>query len=263
MHSEAFEIGAGDPVEPADQAWLGRVAGSAVSRVGLRTINADAVATFTDERLGRTAFVVADGVGDHLAAARAARLVARTASRVAVVHGARAGILAAQQELLRELPEAAADSVLVVAVLPAGGQPDGPTDIAWVGDCRAYRWNGRALQRITTDHTVAEYFRSRGHEPMPGMAHLVTTSARTVEPDQIGHTATGSSAGRLLLCSDGVGKKLDMVAIKTLLAANDSAGHTAEALVETALANGGRDNTTALVVDAQLLRGLSPVQRLT
>lgn len=259
MHSEAIEIGAGDPVEPAGQVWLGRVAGSAVSRVGRRTINADAVATFTDARLGRTAFVVADGVGDHLAAARAARLVARTAARVAVVEGAHAGIIAAQRELLWELPEEAADSVLVVAVVPAAGRPDGPADIAWVGDCRAYRWNGRALQRITTDHTVAEYFRSRGHEPMPGMAHLVTTSARTAQPDDIGRAATGSSTGRLLLCSDGVGKKLDMVAIKSLLAKGDSAGHAAETLVETALANGGTDNTTALVIDAQPL----PAQRLT
>ncbi|MRH87892.1 serine/threonine protein phosphatase [Nocardia sp. SYP-A9097] len=258
MHTQAIEIGTGDPVEPAHEVWLGRVAGSAVSRVGRRTINADAVATFTDARLGRTAFVVADGVGDHLAAARAARLVARTASRVAVVHGARAGILAAQQELLRELPEAAADSVLVVAVLPAGGWPDAPCDIAWVGDCRAYRWNGRVLHRITTDHTVAEYFHSRGHAPMPGMAHLVTTSARTVDPAAIGQASTGSSTGRLLLCSDGVGKKLDMMAIKSILAEGDSAGSTAEALVEAALAADGTDNTTTLVVDAHPLHPPTP-----
>lgn len=253
MHSEAIEIGSGEPVESTGEVRLGRVAGSAVSRVGRRTINADAVATFTDERLGRTAFVVADGVGDHLAAARAARLVARTASRVAVTQDARAGLLAAQQELLRELPEAAADSVLVVAVLPADGRPDRPCDIAWVGDCRAYRWNGRVLQQITTDHTVAEYFRARGHEPMPGMGHLVTTSARTVKPGDVGEAATGSSAGRLLLCSDGVGKLLDMVAIKSILAEGNSARGAAEALVGAALASGGRDNTTALVVDAQRL----------
>ncbi|MEC3952404.1 serine/threonine protein phosphatase [Nocardia sp. CDC153] len=250
MHTEAIDISAVESAAMEREVRLGRVAGSAVSKPGGRTINADAFATFTDHRVGRAAFAVADGVGDHLAAARAARLVARTAARVAVYSGARAGILAAQRELLRELPEASADSVVVVAVLPAGGQPDAPSDIAWVGDTRLYRWNGRVLHRVTTDHTVAEYFRARGHEPMPGMDHLVTTSARTVRPEEIGHASTGSSTGRLLLCTDGVGKRLGMPAIKTILAEGSSAKSTAETLVDAALATGGTDNTTALVIDA-------------
>ncbi|WP_327141746.1 PP2C family protein-serine/threonine phosphatase [Nocardia sp. NBC_01327] len=264
MHTAALEIGsAAVPAHPDEEVRFVTVAGAAVSRLGLRNINADAVATVTDRQTGRAAFVVADGVGDHLAAARAARIVARVAARVAVTQGARAGILAAQAELLRELPEAAADSVLVVAVLPADGQPDGPCDIAWVGDCRAYRWNGRVLHLLTTDHTVAEYFRARGHVPMPGMGHLVTTSARTVRPEDIGHAATGTSTGRLLLCSDGVGKRLEMADIKSLLAEDGSASHAATALVQTALDGGGRDNTTALVVDARPLPGVPPVvQRL-
>ncbi|APA96491.1 PP2C family protein-serine/threonine phosphatase [Nocardia seriolae] len=250
MHTEAIDI---EPVTDRE-VRLGLVAGSAVSNVGRREINADAVATCTDSRTGRSAFVVADGVGDHLAAARAARLVARTAARVAVREGAHAGIVAAQRELLRELPDATADTVVVVAVLPAAGNPDAPCDIAWVGDCRVYRWNGRVLQCVTTDHTVAEYFRARGHDPLPGLAHLVTTSARTARPEDIGRASTGSSAGRLLLCTDGVGKRLGMPAIKSILAEGTSAKDAAEALVDAALASGGTDNTTALVVDAEPLR---------
>ncbi|MEV6770259.1 protein phosphatase 2C domain-containing protein [Nocardia sp. NPDC051030] len=256
MHTAAIEVGTAMPGEPPGEIsrelprLLGTVSGSSVSKVGRRTINADAVATVTDERLGRSAFVVADGVGDHLGAARAARIVARTAARVAVTQGARAGILAAQRELLRQLPESEADSVLVVAVLPASGQPDGPCDIAWLGDCRAYRWNGRVLHQITTDHTVAEYFRLRGHEPMAGMGHLVTTSARTVRPGDIGEASTGSSVGQLVLCTDGVGKRLEMADIKSILAEGDSPGRTAAALVDTALDGGGTDNATALVVSA-------------
>ncbi|MFE5284333.1 PP2C family protein-serine/threonine phosphatase [Nocardia sp. NPDC056611] len=245
MHTEAIEV------EEADAgALLVRVAGSGVTRLGRRTVNADAFATFTDTRSGRSAFVVADGVGDHLAAARAARLAASIAAKVAVTEGAQAAILAAQKGLVDELPESAADCVLVVAVLPSQGQPDGPCDVAWVGDCRAYRWNGRVLHRMTTDHTVAEYFRARGHDPLPGMRHLVTTSVRTVRPGDIGRASTGSSAGRLLLCSDGVGKQLGMPLIKSILAQGSSVGQVAEGLVGAALARGGTDNTTALVVDA-------------
>ncbi|AYF79654.1 serine/threonine protein phosphatase [Nocardia yunnanensis] len=247
-----MDIAAIEPIVE-EEVRLGWVAGSAVSLPGRRRLNADAVATYTDRGVGRSAFVVADGVGDHLAAARAARLVARTAARVAVRHGAHAGIVAAQQDLLRELPEESADAVLVVAVLPAGGNPDAPCDIAWVGDCRAYRFNGRVLHRITTDHTVAEYFRARGHDPLPGLAHLVTTSARTARPEDIGHATTGSSTGRFLLCTDGVGKRLRMPAIKSILAQDTSTTETAQTLVDDALATGGTDNTTALVIDARPL----------
>ncbi|MGW4090262.1 PP2C family protein-serine/threonine phosphatase [Nocardia sp. NPDC004718] len=228
---------------------LGGPTGASASRRASRSINADAVAIETDAVTGATAYVVADGIGDHLLGARAARTVAAAAARSAAADGARAGILAAQEELLREVPEPSADSVLVVAVLPAADQPDGPCEVAWVGDCRAYRWNGRVLHQITTDHTVAELYRTRGLASTPRMDHLVTTSARTVRPDAIGYAATGSSTGRLLLSTDGVHKPLGIAAVKAILAQGDAAPTIANTLVDAALLAGGRDNATALVVD--------------
>ncbi|WP_217999166.1 PP2C family protein-serine/threonine phosphatase [Nocardia exalbida] len=229
--------------------WLGAAMGASASRRASRSINADAVAIETDAMSGATAFVVADGVGDHLLGARAARTVAAAAAHAGARDGARAGILAAQEELLREVPEPSADSVLVVAVLPTAGRPDGPCEVAWVGDCRAYRWNGRVLHQITTDHTVAESYRARGLAVTPRMSHLVTTSARTVRPDEIGYAATGSSTGRLLLSTDGVHKPLGIATVKAILADGDAADAIANSLVDAALLAGGRDNATALVVD--------------
>ncbi|PXX71096.1 serine/threonine protein phosphatase PrpC [Nocardia tenerifensis] len=220
-----------------------------LSRRGSRSLNADAAAAVADPVTGRTAYVVADGVGDHLAAARAARTVADVAARVGARSGAHAGILAAQEELLRQFPQSEADSVLVVAVLPSTGRPDAPADIAWVGDCRAYRWNGRVLHQITTDHTVAEYWRAHGWGPPPRLDHVVITSARTVRPADIGLATTGSSAGRLLLSTDGVHKRLDMPAIKAIVADESSVARAADTLVDSALRTGGTDNTTALVAD--------------
>ncbi|WP_019926918.1 PP2C family serine/threonine-protein phosphatase [Nocardia sp. BMG111209] len=225
------------------------ITGESVSRRGGRSLNADAVAAHTDAAMGRSAFVVADGVGNHLLAVRAARTVAAVAAQVGARRGARAAILAAQQELRRQYPQDEADAVLVVAVLPAAGRADGRIDIAWVGDCRAYRWNGRVLHQITTDHTVGEYLRTYGHHPAARMDHLVTTSARTVRPGAVGHAATGSSAGRLLLCTDGVHKPIDMATVKSVLCESTDAAAAAEALVDSALRAGGTDNTTALVVD--------------
>jgi serine/threonine protein phosphatase PrpC len=217
----------------------------AASRRGPRRINADATAVYQDPTSGRLAFVVADGVGDSFAAASAARLAADTAARAAVTVGPAQAILAAQRALLAAAPGSDdGDCVLVVAVPGAYS-----CEVAWVGDCAAYQSNGRVLERITVDHTLAEFFRSR-HQPVtPRMAHLVTTSIRTVKPDRIGASRTGLAAGRLLLCSDGVHKTLSDNDIRRVLDHPGTAERTAELMVDTALELGGRDNATAMVVE--------------
>jgi protein phosphatase len=54
---------------------------------------------------------------------------------------------------------------------------------------------------------------------------------------------------RLLICSDGLTKELDDERIRLHLSAGLSARVTAKALVDAALAAGGRDNVTTIVVD--------------
>jgi protein phosphatase len=217
----------------------------ATSLRGPRRINADATASCRDPVTGRSAYVVADGVGDSPRAAMAAELAARTAAAVAVTDGPVAAILAAQRALLAAAPgRDDGDCVLVVAV-----PGEFSCDVAWVGDCRAYHSNGRILEQITVDHTVAEYYRSRGMDVTPRMEHLVTTSIRTVEPDRIGSSHTGLARGRLLLCSDGVHKSLSVRDIRTAIDQPLSPAETADLLVGTALADGGRDNATAMVID--------------
>ena len=54
---------------------------------------------------------------------------------------------------------------------------------------------------------------------------------------------------RLLLCSDGLTKEVPSERLRLHLAARLSARETANALVDAALAQGGRDNITVVVVD--------------
>ncbi|MDI5979326.1 PP2C family protein-serine/threonine phosphatase [Amycolatopsis magusensis] len=225
-----------------------------VSRRGPRSINADAVATHTDAVSGRTAFVVADGVGDHLLAARAARLSARVAAEAGARSGAYAGLLASQEELRTQFDEKQADCVLIVAILPPLNAPEEAlADIAWVGDCRLYRWNGRVLSQLTVDHTLAEFWRSQDLVPSARMEHVVTDSVRTARESDIGRAHTPVRGGRLLLCTDGVHKTLGMPAVKTLLATADDPHTAATDLVQTAHTLGSTDNATAVVVDLQPL----------
>jgi hypothetical protein len=46
---------------------------------------------------------------------------------------------------------------------------------------------GDELPRLRTDHTVAEYSRSRGKAVLAWLEHTVLTSMRTAEPNQFGH----------------------------------------------------------------------------
>ncbi|MEQ0560793.1 serine/threonine protein phosphatase [Amycolatopsis sp. NEAU-NG30] len=207
------------------------------SAQGPRSHNADAVGAYAAAGGPGIVFALADGVGDDPTAARAARVAAAAAARTAVHKGPVEAVLAAQRAV-REL--GGGDAVLVVA-MPAA---QGGYRIAWVGDARAYAWDGGTLTKLTTDHTLAEYFRAR-HQPVtPRMEHVVTTSVRTAGADEIGTTETASTG--LLLTSDGVHKPLAAAGMRAVLA---RPGTGAAELVEAALARGGSDNATALYVE--------------
>jgi protein phosphatase len=214
---------------------------------GTRTINADAVASSADPVSGGLVVALADGVGDDHGAARAALLAATAAVRVTATDGPAAALVAAR--LAVEADPDAGDCVLVVA------QPFGlGYRLAWVGDVRAYAWDGRGLFQLTTDHTLAQYHRDRGTVPSPAMEHQVLTSVRTAGPARFG-LASLAVPTRLLLTSDGVHKRLSHATMSDLVRyAQDPAG----ALVAAARDAGTSDNATAVVVDNVFLPPTGP-----
>jgi hypothetical protein len=196
------------------------------SHQGGRAVNADAVAACGG------VVALADGIGDDLTAAHAALLAANAAVAVPAVAGPVAALSAAHEALT------AGDCVLVVA------QPfEGGYRIGWVGDARAYAWDGTTLRQLTTDHTLAQYFTDHGGEVTPRMAHVVTTSVHTASANRYGTTET--TATSLLLTSDGVHKTLTREAMAAVLR---TAQNPAEALVQAAHEAGARDNATAAVL---------------
>lgn len=193
-------------------------------------MNADAVAT------AGGVVALADGVGDSVGAARAALTAVHAAVRVPAMAGPIAALSAAHSAVTGSLMSA--DCVLVVAQPYAGGY-----HIGWVGDVRAYAWDGVDLWQLTSDHTIAQYVRDRGGRVAPRMEHLVTTSVRTAARDDYGLTATGTA--NLLLTTDGVHKTLTHDAMTTVLR---TAADPAAALVAAAVAAGTKDNTTAVML---------------
>ncbi len=214
---------------------------------GPRTTNADAVASHADAS-GGLVVALADGVGDTPEAARAALLAVTAAVAVPATEGPAAALAAARRAV--EADPAAGDCVLVVAQPLGAGYR-----LAWVGDVRAYAWDGRTLLALTTDHTLAQYFRDRGSVPEPAMEHQVLTSVRTAARTEYGLSSLSTPA-RLLLTSDGVHKTLTHEAMTGIVR---TAADPASALIAAARAAGTRDNTTAVVVDNVFLPPTTPV----
>jgi protein phosphatase len=137
-----------------------------------------------------------------------------------------------------------AGTTLVAAVVDAGTDPsDGATaTVLNVGDSRAYVYDAGVLRQVTTDHTVGQ---ERGS---PGGAHGHVLSRwvgaeQSVDPDLFVEPLSGT----LLLCSDGLTNELSDEAIRDVLAGGGASADLATALVDRALAHGGRDNVSVVL----------------
>lgn len=104
------------------------------------------------------------------------------------------------------------------------------------GDSRIYHELGGALRQVSEDHVVGGYMLTKC---------LGGTSVRApVEP--FATTVAIPRCSRVLLCSDGVTDELSDEIIHRLLQGENPA----KALVAAALTAGGRDNATAVVLEA-------------
>jgi serine/threonine protein phosphatase PrpC len=124
-----------------------------------------------------------------------------------------------------------------------------------VGDSRLYRYFGDVLTQVTTDHSEvqalvdegaisAEAARVHANRNVITRAVGVYTS---VEPDF--WLLPPVPGERFLICSDGLSNEVDDDTIAGFLGGGADPAVTATRLVERAVANGGHDNISAVVVD--------------
>jgi len=207
-------------------------------------------------------YIVADGMGGHNAGEVASALAVST-----VRSGARMGIRTADQ--FRELVQQANTAIYTaslddstqsgmgttftgVAVIP-GEEPR--ILIANVGDSRTYLFRSGALTRLSVDHSYVQELVNEGIiTPEEARVHprrnIVTRAMgidRFVQVDVFSHLVR--TGDRLVLCSDGLVDEVADIDIARVLTEHSDPQDTAEALVLVANANGGRDNTTVIVLD--------------
>jgi PPM family protein phosphatase len=209
-----------------------------------------------------TLFVVADGMGGHNAGEVASALAVTTLKA-----GARLGIDDA--EVFRELVQQA-NSAIYTASLDDSTQSGMGTTVtalsivegeeprvlvANVGDSRAYLWRSGALSRLSVDHSYVQELVNEGIiTPEAARVHprrnIVTRALgidRSVNVDVFSHLVR--TGDRIVLCSDGLVDEVADTEIAKILGQHSDPQETAEALVMVANTNGGRDNTTVIVVD--------------
>jgi protein phosphatase len=129
--------------------------------------------------------------------------------------------------------------------------------IAWVGDSRAYLWDGK-LRQLTRDQTYVQKLLDEGlvtkEEARIHPERNIITQALGFEDlnDLIVENVSGLlyRGEKILLCSDGLTSELNDHQITHILASSDTNQQAIDNLIEAANANGGQDNITALLISA-------------
>jgi protein phosphatase len=131
-----------------------------------------------------------------------------------------------------------------------------------LGDSRAYLYRGADLYRLTRDHTLAQLLADTGSIRPDEVAthrfrHVLTRSLGTGEglAQADVQQVPLRDGDQVLLCTDGLTDRVDDAAIAAALQRAGTASDACQALVELALARGGRDNVTVVLARCRFAPG--------
>ena len=205
-------------------------------------------------------FAVADGMGGHEAGEIASEITINTLNDLAPQ--------SADAEALARAVVAANLNVIKAPSQGVGREGMGTTltaailekerlVIAQVGDSRAYLLHNGSLQQLTRDHSLMADMIEAGQlteaearvHPNRSVITRAIGSDPHMQPDL--YELNVETSDRLLLCSDGICGMIEDHEIASIMRQAPSAQSCADQLVEAALAAGGFDNATAVVVDVE------------
>lgn len=141
-------------------------------------------------------------------------------------------------------------TTLVVAVFR-----DDVAIIGHIGDSRCYRWRAGALQQITRDHSLLQEQMDAGmitpeQAATSNIKNLVTRAVGVEEDVMLEVNEFALAPGDVyLMCSDGLSDMVDDAGIARILSTPGALAQRAQALVDTANENGGRDNIAVMLVE--------------
>lgn len=124
-----------------------------------------------------------------------------------------------------------------------------------IGDSRVYLEREGRLIQVTTDHSVVQELITQGkispeeadQHPYSNVITRAVGANELVSPDYV--TIDVRDGDRFIVCSDGLTKELTDYGILHFLREHADPAAAAEAMVDAALENGGRDNVTLIVLN--------------
>ncbi len=212
-------------------------------------------------------YLVCDGMGGHNAGQIASELAAKQFLHAYYHRGgdaqdaARQAVLQAHHyiaEMASKIPSRHGMGTTLTALILK--QDEGI--LAHVGDSRCYRLRDEQFEQLSRDQTLVAQLVERGiltpeqarFHPQRNVIRQavgVHTPDEPLEPDI--ETFPLQAGDVYLLCSDGLTDMVDDADIEAILK-SESLTRAAWKLIDRALANGGRDNVTVMLVQVQTLQ---------
>ena len=219
----------------------------------------DDVRFIASDRAEEGLFAVCDGMGGEQFGAEASLLAAKALAGVSAEEFSRQSarlLQAVNRSVCALMEQRQARIGTTFAGLWACGGRAGAVNL---GDSRIYRLRDGVFERLSRDHTHVQRLLDMGAitpqqaATHPGRHQLtqhlgIFPEELVIQPQDTGPFAL-LPGDRFLLCSDGLTDMLSEPEIAALLAQTDSLARAADCLYEGAMARGGRDNITVLLVD--------------
>ena len=214
-------------------------------------------------------YLVCDGMGGHNAGQIASELAAKQFLHAyyhlggTAQEAARHAILQAHHyiaEMASKIPSRYGMGTTLTALILK--QDEGI--LAHVGDSRCYRLREGVFEQLSRDHTLVARLVEQGvippeqarYHPQRNVIRQAVGVADPSEPLEPDIETFALQAGDLyLLCSDGLTDMVDDAEIEAILR-DEPPTRAAWRLVDRALANGGRDNVTVVLLHIVVLEGV-------
>ena len=198
-------------------------------------------------------YVVADGLGGHAAGEVASRMVVAAVRDMANAAEAidaatlQSAVLRANQQVLEASEENPSyEGMGSTATVLHIDEQARTAHYAHVGDSRLYLLRRGVFRQVSRDHSYVEELVSRGeHHPRKNLLLRAVGIEERLHVD--GDSFSLENGDRLLLATDGLTNMVSDEDLSVLLGDNRFAG-IADRMVERALAEGGKDNITAIAL---------------
>jgi protein phosphatase len=202
---------------------------------------------------GRWFYAVADGMGGHTAGEVASATVITSLSRhdkavpaeqlTAAIGAAVLGANAAIHRQVDADPSLTTMSTTLTAMLWSGHG----FALAHIGDSRAYLVRGGQLRQLTTDHSLANLVGNAGASILAPIMTRYLDGRPDRSPDL--RLLEALPGDRYMLCTDGLSGVLPAAELASGMTAAGSPDVRAEWLTSQAIARGGPDNVTVILID--------------